>query len=219
MPDPFSLVIFDCDGVLVDSEPLGNRILVEAVAELGLVLGFEESLEAFRGRRMAECVSLIAGRLGRAVPEDFVPTVRARAAESFRHELQPIPGIHAALSEIPHPVCVASNGPPEQMALSLTVTGLLSRFAGRLFSAYEVQCWKPDPGLFLHAATACGASPARCAVVEDSVPGVQAAIAAGMTVFGYAPLPEREAELSREGAVLFREMSALPALLDQQQRE
>lgn len=213
MKGPFSLVIFDCDGVLVDSEGLGNRILVKSVRELGLGLSLAEALSLFRGCKMADCIATISGRLGRPLPDDFVSTLRARTAEAFRRELEAIPGVHDALNQITTPVCVASSGPREKITLALSVTGLLPRFEGRIFSSYEVGSWKPAPDLFLHAATTLGAAPISCAVVEDSALGVRAGIAAGMRVFAYAVNSDRT-ELEALGATAFGHMDELPSLLN-----
>src|SRR5688572_17227724 len=208
-----SLVIFDCDGVLVDSETLGNRVLAELAGEQGLALDPREALTLFRGCKMADCVAVLSGRLGRPLPDDFVPTLRARTAAAFRDELRPVEGVAAMLAEIDVLVCVASSGPREKIELALSVTGLLPRFQGRVFSSYEVGSWKPAPDLFLHAAAALGVPPDRCAVVEDSVPGVRAALAAGMRVIGYAQLATDAAALAALGAHVIRHMAALPASL------
>ena len=210
----YSLVIFDCDGVLVDSEPLGNRVLAEAACELGLKLSAEEAITSFRGWKMADCVATLSERLGRPLPDDFVPKLRARTAEVFRRELQPIPGIHAALDRITTPVCVASSGPNEKIALALSVTSLLRYFEGRIFSSYDINSWKPAPDLFLHAAASLGVPPDLCAVVEDSALGVQAGTAAGMRVFAYVPVAEWP-EMRFLGATPFCHMDELPALLQQ----
>ena len=206
-----SLIIFDCDGVLVDSETLGNRVLVAAAGECGVAMELEEAVTLFRGCKMADCVATLAGRLGRPLPDDFVATVRARTAAAFRAELRAVDGVHAALAEIRVPVCVASSGPREKIELALSVTGLLPRFEGRVFSAYDVGRWKPEPDLFLHAAAAFGVAPGACVVVEDSVLGVRAGLAAGMTVFGYAPLERDAADLAGLGARVIRHMGELPA--------
>lgn len=206
------LVIFDCDGVLVDSESLGCRTLIELAAEYGVDIDLAEALHLFRGHKMSVCVAEIERRRGTAVPATFIPTVRARMADTFRRELRAVDGVRAALDSIGLPFCVASSGPPEKIQLSLELTGLLPLFANRIFSAYEVGSWKPDPGLFLHAAGAMGVEPAACAVIEDSLPGVEAGIAAGMQVYAYTPAGDPQM-LSREGAIAFHSMSDLPAYL------
>lgn len=208
----FQAVIFDCDGVLVDSEILASRVLVEHVDELGLTLSLEEVLALFKGRKMAECVADVEQRLGRAVPASFVPNFRVRCAEAFHAQLKPIPGVETVLRTLPVPFCVASSGPREKIELSLRITRLLAYFENRIFSAYEVGSWKPDPGLFLHAAQALNIRPRVCAVVEDSLPGVQAGVAAGMTVFGYAAGTDA-APLIAAGASVFHDMVQLLDLL------
>jgi HAD superfamily hydrolase (TIGR01509 family) len=208
----FEAIIFDCDGTLVDSEILGNQVLVECLAELGLKLSVEEALERFRGGKMADSLAYIERRLGRPAPEDFAANVRRRMAEAFEAKLQAVEGAEDVLRSLAVPFCVASNGPSAKMEVSLRVAGLLPYVQGRIFSAYEVGSWKPEPGLFLHAANALGVAPERCAVIEDSVLGVEAGRAAGMTVFGYAPAGE-EAVLSGAGAHLFSRMSELLPLL------
>ncbi|HXB22688.1 MAG TPA: HAD family hydrolase [Candidatus Solibacter sp.] len=207
------LVIFDCDGVLVDSEILGNSVLVQVITELGLEISLEESLTQFRGGKMADVVTEIERRLGRPVPPGFVADFRARSAAAFRRELRAVPDIEDALDQIPVPMCVASSGPPEKIQLTLELTGLLPRFTGRIFSAYEVGIWKPDPGLFLHAASAMGVPPHNCTVVEDSVLGVRAGVAAGMRVLGFAAIEQEVVPLAEAGATPFRSMRDLPRLL------
>jgi len=207
-----SLVIFDCDGVLVDSEPLEGLVMVNALRELGLTLSLDEWMVAYKGWKLADCLAHLGTRLGRPLPGDFAANYRARSAEVFRRELQAMPGVLSALAHIPVPVCVASNGPREKIILNLTITGLLRYFDQRVFSAYEIDSWKPDPGLFLHAATSCGVPPAECVVVEDSETGIRAGIAAGMRVLAYGTLAEGK-EFEALGATLFTDMAALPSLL------
>jgi len=209
-----ALLIFDCDGVLVDSEMLGNRVLAAVAGECGLTLDPHEALALFRGGKMSDCVAVLSARLGRPLPDDFVATVRARIAATFRAELRAVEGIADALDQIALPVCVASSGPREKIELALSVTGLLPRFAGRIFSAYEVGSWKPAPGLFLHAAAKMGVPPAACVVVEDSPLGVRAAVAANMHVIGYAPDSDVAAELEALGASAIRHMHELPQRLN-----
>ena len=209
----FDLVIFDCDGVLVDSELLANRVLAEAVTALGIDMDADEAMRTFRGLKMAECVRQIEARLGQTVPHTFLSDFRTRESDAFKRDLRPVDGITHVLENLSTPFCVASNGPREKIELSLGITGLRPHFSERIFSAYDVGCWKPDPGLFLHAATTLGVAPGRCVVVEDSVTGVTAAAAAGMCVFGYAAAQEDESSLSAAGATTFHTMRDLPNLL------
>lgn len=185
---PIEAVIFDCDGTLVDSERLANAALVECVAPFGLRMTTEEAMQAYVGGKMADCVADLECRLGRRLPESFVAEVREKTAEAFRSHLKPVEGAAEMLRKLHVPACVASSGPMEKIELSLEVTGLARFFASdRIFSAYDVDFWKPDPRLFLHAARAMRATPEHCAVVEDSLPGVQAGIAAGMQTFWFHP--------------------------------
>jgi len=208
----FDLVIFDCDGVLVDSEPVANRVFARALEEIGLHMPFAEVCERFVGLPMSRCIEIVERQLGRPVPGDFVSRLQERTFERFRAGLEAVRGVSDALDRIDAPVCVASSGEMEKMNLTLGLTGLLPRFAGRMFSASEVSRGKPHPDLFLHAAATLGAAPECCAVVEDSLPGVQAARAARMTVFGYAGRDAGE-RLEAAGATLFRSMAELPRLL------
>lgn len=208
----WDLVIFDCDGVLVDSEPVANRVFTESLRAIGLEIGHDEAGATFIGLSMARCVEIIEERLGRPVPEGFVNRLQARTYAAFRAGLQPVKGVERALERIDLPVCVASSGEHEKMRLTLGLTGLLARFEGRLFSATEVERGKPHPDLFLLAARSLGARPARCVVVEDSAPGVLAARVAGMTALGYAGGSDGK-PLAAAGARLFHAMEELPDLL------
>jgi HAD superfamily hydrolase (TIGR01509 family) len=174
-------VIFDCDGTLVDSETLSAEVFSELLAGLGHAAEPGEILLAFRGRQLATCIAELRARFG-TIPADFEAAFRARTFEVYRERLREIAGAAELLGALVHPVCVASNAPRAKIELCLEATGLARFFGGRIYSAYEVGAWKPDPGLFLHAAAAMGAAPARCLVVEDSEAGVVAARAAGMRV-------------------------------------
>jgi HAD superfamily hydrolase (TIGR01509 family) len=206
-------VIFDCDGVLVDSEPLSNRILAEDLTAIGLPTTTEESVRDFMGRSFAAGVALIEERLGHPVPPDFAERYHARLFEAFERELRPVPGVVEVLDRLALPDCVASSGDHVRIRRALASAGLLERFDGRIFSVEDVLHGKPAPDLFLHAAEAMGFEPACCAVVEDSPAGVQAGRAAGMTVLGYAG-GSTGAELADAGAhATFTDMRELPDLL------
>ena len=176
-------IIFDCDGTLVDSEPLGNEVLAECAKEFGVSIDGPEALRRFRGLKMAECVQQLESLRGSALPESFVSELRARTAAAFASRLRAVDGAAEIVRSLRVPYCVASSGPREKIELSLSVVGLLSYFEGKIFSSYEVGHWKPDPGIFLYAAAAMKIQPQSCAVVEDSLPGIHAGVAAGMTVF------------------------------------
>jgi HAD superfamily hydrolase (TIGR01509 family) len=207
---PPRYVIFDCDGVLVDSEPISNRLLAQALTRIGLPTTTEDSIDAYMGRSWDTNVAEIEARLGRPVPDDLRARVNEDMFAAFRRELAPVPGIDAALQRIELPRCVASSSDPAHLRFVLEHTGLLEHVGNHLFSAAEVQHGKPAPDLFLHAAAQMGWAPADCAVVEDSPAGVQAGLAAGMTVFGYAGLTD---PALLDGARVFTSMDELPELL------
>ena len=209
----WDLVIFDCDGVLVDSERIGVRIDVRVLGELGWTLTEADVIERFVGRSEAYMVSEIEARLGRPLPEGWDNQFDALYREAFEAELAPVDGVVAALDAITAPTCVASSSTHERLRYTLGLTGLLERFDGRIFSAEEVRNGKPAPDLFLHAAASLGADPARCAVVEDSRYGVEAARAAGMRAFGYAGGLTPADRLRGEATTVFDDMDELPGLL------
>jgi HAD superfamily hydrolase (TIGR01509 family) len=206
-------VIFDCDGVLVDSEPISNRVMTEMLTEIGLAYTPERTTDAFMGRSMASCMSIIERELGCPPPEGFTDQFERRTFALFRRELRPIRGVEEMLDRLPWPVCVASSGDHVKLRTTLTHTGLWDRFAGRIFSAVDVGRGKPYPDLYLFAAERMGADPTRCAVVEDSLPGVEAGKAAGMTVFAFAGESSPARFQAVEPDVVFREMAELPELL------
>ncbi|MGA5130703.1 HAD-IA family hydrolase [Streptomyces olivoreticuli] len=213
MPD--CLVIFDCDGVLVDSETLSAQVMRAMAAEAGLTVAREDALPLIRGRKVAEWVAELGEGLGRPLPDTFIPEFRRRTAVAFAAELRAVPNVEQVLRTLALPFCTASSAPAEKVRLTLGLTGLLPYFEDRIYSAYDVGAWKPDPGLFRHAAADMGVAPERCAVVEDSLVGVQAGVAAGMTVFGYAPPGSgTDGPLRDAGALTFASMERLPALLD-----
>ncbi len=189
-------VIFDCDGVLVDSERITNRVWAGLLTEIGLPTTTEQSLATYMGNSMARCLEIVAELLGRTPPDTLLPDFHRLTAVALANEVVAVPGIEALLDALEAaglPYAVASNGEQAKMSTTLGVTGLAPRFDGRRFSSLEVGLPKPAPDVFLHAARALQLTPARTVVVEDSVLGVQAAAAAGMTVIGYAELasPER----------------------------
>ena len=181
-------VIFDCDGTLVDSEPLYFETILAEARKLGIAFAPGEDLLDLKGQAMSKTLGALACRLGAPLPTDFEATVRAAMAGVFREQLQVIPGAVETITGMKRPYCIASNGPRAKMDLTLEVTGLAPYFAGRIFSAYEVGSFKPEPGLFLHAAAAMSVAPGRCAVVEDSISGIEAGLAAGMIIYAlHAP--------------------------------
>jgi len=178
------LIIFDCDGVLVDSEVLSCRCLCEALAGCGIEVGLEETLDLFLGRSLDAVLEHYQG-LGRSIPRQFPAELRAKVQETFRAALCPIEGIGSVLEGLKIPHCVASSSALDRVSLSLSLTGLARHFGDRLYTAQMVDRGKPAPDLFLYAARRMQADPARTLVIEDSVSGVRAAKAAGMAVWGF----------------------------------
>ena len=208
------LVIFDCDGVLIDSEPIANRIFAEQLSRAGLDMPLDEVMRTFVGRTRDGCIELAARMLGRELPEDFARTWDKALFDALEREVRPVDGIEQVLDGLELPWCVASNGEPQRMRLALRAAGLLQRVGERLFSARQVARPKPAPDLFLYAASRMGARADACAVVEDTPTGVKAGVAAGMKVFGYAGAPHTDAAQLREaGATTFTAMAQLPRLL------
>ncbi len=198
------LIIFDCDGVLVDSEPITNRLLAECVSNAGWAIDAAYSVKHFKGRNLHEIHAEVEEQVGRALPT-LLEEYRTICYQVFESEGVPaIEGIHELLDTLdemrdssgdaPHR-CVATNAPMRKMRMTLTGSGLIDRFMHRddptrdtLFSAYQIEKWKPEPDLFLHAARTMGHEPNTCIVIEDSVSGVKAAKSAGMRVIGLAAL-------------------------------
>jgi HAD superfamily hydrolase (TIGR01509 family) len=206
-------VIFDCDGVLVDTEGAGNRVLAELLSAEGLPTTPEGSMQTYMGRSWPSCMAIASERLGRRLDSETLHERYNRGVRAaWERELEPVPGVVAALDAIDLPTCVASSGEHERMRFTLGRTGLYDRFAGRIFSATEVEHGKPAPDLFLHAATQMGFDPARTTVVEDTVPGVQAGRAAGMRVLAFARHTPA-ADLEAAGGEPFDDMALLPGLL------
>ena len=210
---PLELVIFDCDGVLVDSERIAVKVDVEVFARLGLTLTEADVVERFVGRSDEYIVSELEHELGHPLAQDWEEEFTPLYREAFAVELRPVPGVSEALDQIDIRTCVASSGSHEKMRYTLGLTGLYERFAGRIFSVSEIARGKPAPDIFLHAARQMGVAPARCAVVEDSRWGVEAARAAGMRAFGYAGGLTPAERLAGDGTVVFDDMRQLPRLL------
>ncbi|HET7400665.1 MAG TPA: HAD family hydrolase, partial [Usitatibacter sp.] len=183
---PFELVIFDCDGVLVDTEPVANAVLKYQLDAIGLEMPLEDVIRTFVGRSRGDCLVIAARLRGGPLPDGFGEAWDRAFDAALERETRAIEGIPQLLRDFPLPYCVASNGEPARMRLALRAAGLLPLVEGRLFTASEVARPKPAPDLFLHAARSMGAQPARTAVIEDTVTGVTAGVAAGMQVLAYA---------------------------------
>ncbi|WP_336629732.1 MULTISPECIES: HAD family hydrolase [unclassified Microbacterium] len=209
---PIELIIFDCDGVLVDSETLSARVSQRVLADLGCELPLSRALEEFTGASTEVYTARVAELVGRVLEPGWDDCYRSWFTGALETELQAIPGIHECLEGLSVPTCVASNSGHDRIRRSLDVTGLLTRFDGRIFSAEDVARGKPAPDVFLWAAQSMGVAPAACVVVEDSPFGVHAARAAGMRVLGYAAATPAE-RLEGEQTVIFDDMADVPRLL------
>jgi HAD superfamily hydrolase (TIGR01509 family) len=214
--DELQLVIFDCDGVLVDSEAISNGVLAQMLSAEGLATTLAQARRDYQGLLLDDVLLRAQAKLGHALPEGWLACYERKRSQAFRRELQTVAGAAAAVARIKAAgvrVCVASQGKLEKTQLSLELTGLRGLFDdAALFTAHAVPRGKPHPDLFLHAASAMGAEPARCAVVEDTPSGVTAAVAAGMRALGYSADSD-ETALREAGAELVASLEQLPGLL------
>ena len=201
-------IIFDCDGVLVDTEEISCGVLAEEARNLGAILSNQEAIETFAGTSYSFVFDFIEKRLGKKLPENFEDIYRKRTFEEFEKNLQPIPGIHDVIKNLQLPFCVASNAPAYKVKFNLKLVKLFPFFENNIFSAYQVNAWKPDPTLFLTAANSNGFTPSETLVIEDSPSGVQAAVAANMKVLGFAKGKKAEI-LQSKGAMVISEMKEI----------
>ncbi|MES1991704.1 MAG: HAD family phosphatase [Pseudomonadota bacterium] len=214
---PPSLVIFDCDGVLVDTETLANQLLVKVLAEDGFEISYEDCRRLFVGKTLEAVMAHVEAAIGRPLAPQWPEHVRDETLKAFSGGINAVPDVREVLVALKAkgvPYCVASSGKFEKMRFTLGSSDLLPLVADVLFSAEQVGRGKPWPDLFLFAAKSMGFAPAECVVIEDSVPGVEAAVAAGMSVLGYAGDPHTDADaLKAKGAHVFYDMNALIGLL------
>ena len=212
----FDLVIFDCDGVLVDSEPITNKVYTQMLRAYGYDVNTEEYLREFWGQAMTHRLEVTSRNLNWTPPEDFLSVFHERLVEMSTRELKPVDGIRELVQSIPIPYCVASNGSREEIALRLKVTQLTDLFAGKkIFSGTEMPHPKPAPDVYLAAAKAFNLPPERCIVIEDSIPGITAGVRAGMKVYGHATFKSHET-LRHAGAIPFSSMTDLQRMLNSQ---
>ena len=212
------LLVFDCDGVLIDSEVVGARVEAAALRRLGISITADEILERFLGMTAASVYRVLEGEIGRPLPEGFASSVQAEIDAAFQRDLSAIPDIHETLERIDLKRCVASSSTLARLRHSLDLTSLYGSFAPHIFSAEQVKQGKPAPDLFLYAAEQMGCAPAGCLVIEDSTNGVRGAVAAGMRVWGFVGgghcFDGHGARLREVGAErIFAQMSELPTLL------
>jgi HAD superfamily hydrolase (TIGR01509 family) len=213
------LVIFDCDGVLVDSEPIAFAVLREMLADAGLQLTESWAYENFLGKSMAAITAMLAREHHLTIDETALASMRQRLYERFEAQLEAVQGVDALLSDFPYAHCVASSSQMERIRLCLNLTGLIGHFEPHIFSASMVANGKPAPDLFLHAARSMGYAPRDCIVIEDSPAGIRAAQAAGMTAFAFTGASHAIASNLRpiveslNPAVIFDDMAQLPGLI------
>jgi HAD superfamily hydrolase (TIGR01509 family) len=208
----FNLVIFDCDGVLVESEALANQVYVQMLGDYGFRVDTEAYLREFSGVALPKRLEATSKKLNWTPPADFIPIFHERLSTLSEKELKVVPGIHELIKSLTVPFCVASNGSRAEIVLRLRIAGLTAHFGNAIFSAMEVPHPKPAPDVFLAAAKAFNIAPARCIVIEDSVLGVTAAIRAGMKAYGHAAITSGEA-LRQAGATPFANMPELQKIL------
>ena len=216
IPARFEAVLFDCDGVLVDSEPIANRVLAEHLTAVGLVLTPAEVEAQFVGLPLVQSISRIEGLLGHALPTSWYANYQRARDQALREELRPVAGIHSLLDGLmtqPYKLAVASGAEREKLNLNLQLTRLQSYFRDKTFSGSDVAHSKPAPDVYLLAAKQLGVNPARCVVIEDTVTGTLAGVAAGMTVWGYAARTSAEPLLAAGASQVFVHMDELAALL------
>lgn len=205
-------IIFDCDGVLVDTEKIGNGVLLEMASEHGFEMKIEDAYRNFNGRKLKDCFRYIEETIDKELPETFETEFRQRSFDAFKTQVKPMEGVIEFIDKLTIPYCVASSGPVEKICLNLEVAGLLGKFEDKLFSSYQIGSWKPEPGIFLHAAKEMGFDVKDCIVIEDSVAGVRAGMDGGFKVYGFAN-GYNDADLEKEGAKLFRSYEELAVIL------
>lgn len=208
----YKCIIFDCDGVLVDSEEISINTMVNMAKTHGAIIEEAEAHELFLGKSLEFCFEYIADLANKKLPSDFEEEFRIRTFEAFQKHLKPIKGIHELLAKVKVPIAVASNGPTDKIRLNLTTTQLIDKFEGNIFSAYDINSWKPNPELYLHAAKTMEFEVKDCVVIEDSPAGVQAALAGGFDVFGFTNHANLAA-LQQMDIPLFDDMANLELLL------
>ncbi|MDB5523654.1 MAG: Hydrolase [Rhizobium sp.] len=218
--NPSPLIIFDCDGVLVDSEPISFAVLRDTLTSAGVELSESRAYRQFLGKSMASITRMIADEFSISLSEEHIEDMRTQLFARFQAELQPVAGIVEMFGDFDRPRCVASSSQMERIRLSLTKTGLIDYFEPNIFSATMVKRGKPEPDLFLHAAATMGFPPSRCIVIEDSPAGIQAAHSAGMKVFAFtggshATISNlREIVEGLQPTLIFDDMKALPGLIN-----
>lgn len=207
------LIIFDCDGVLVDSEPISNSIFSDMLNEINIDIDPLETEKLFKGKSMQDCCNTVKERFYIKLDDKFIKKFRKRTFSAFEQNLQAIPGIKKVLKSLKYPKCVASSGPLKKIKFNLDITNLAKYFSDNLFSATELKKGKPSPDIFLYAAQKMNTDPNNCVVVEDSIPGVKAGLAAGMHVLLYGKEYKEQSFPCLEEVIVFDNMRDLPNII------
>jgi len=208
----YKCIIFDCDGVLVDSEPIANAVLVEMANDYGANIDLEYAMTHFKGGSMQGCVDKISKLVKEPLPDHFIETYRKRSFVAFKNDVKPVEGVKNVLDNLDIPFCVASSGPVEKIRFNLELTGLLPYFENRIFSCYTINKWKPNPAVFLWAADIMGFKPKDCLIIEDSLTGIKAAKNGGFDVYGFTA-HDYNNELENLATRTFNDMNDLLRML------
>ncbi|WP_335977043.1 HAD family hydrolase [Gaetbulibacter jejuensis] len=208
----YKCIIFDCDGVLVDSEPIGNQVLVDMANSYGADIDLDYAFKHFKGGSIYTCRDKIQALVNQPLSQDFIAEYRRRSYSAFKEQIQPVEGVKEVIELLSIPFCVASSGPTEKIRLNLELTGLLPYFEDNIFSCYTIEKWKPEPDVFIWAAKTMGFKPEDCVVIEDSLTGIQAAKAGGFDVFGFTA-HDYNNELEAEATTTFNSMEKLLELI------
>ncbi|MEQ9581638.1 MAG: HAD family hydrolase [Arenibacter sp.] len=208
----YKCVIFDCDGVLVDSELLGNQVFVDMANEQGAGIDISYAMQHFKGGFLNDSIRQVEAIIQKQLPLGFEKEYRQRSYELFSTHLKPVEGVEQVLNKLTVPFCVASSGPQEKIKKNLATAGLSSFFKNNIFSCYDIGKWKPDPAIYLYASESMGYSPSECLVIEDSFTGAKAATSGGFDVYGYTLLNE-DPDFEKEVTKTFEQMEELISLL------
>ncbi|MCB0399553.1 MAG: HAD-IA family hydrolase [Winogradskyella sp.] len=209
----YKCIIFDCDGVLVDSEPLSNQVMVDLANTFGANIDLDYAYQHFIGNSFNECANKISKLITQELPNDFEEQYRKESFKRFKKEIKPIEGVKEVLQDLEIPFCVASSGPVNKIKLNLELTGLLPFFQEKtIFSCYTINRWKPDPAVFLWASETMGFTIDECLVIEDSSIGIEAALRGGFDVFGFTA-HDYKGELHKKATKTFSNMKSLKELL------
>lgn len=209
----YKCIIFDCDGILVDSEQISAKVFQTMMQELGVDLDFDLVLDQITGTSMKENLKFFSRHLGKSLPDDFEQEFRKRSYERFKTDLKPVEGVHELLDKIKIPIGVASSGPVQKIKQNLETTKLMHYFGESIFSSYDIGSWKPEPDIYLNAVKNMGFKPIECAVIEDSLVGVQAAKAGNFNVYALSNKKQDDA-FKALGATVFSDMKELGNLLN-----